>query len=99
MTKGYALAFVLSLGFAAFYAVSRDLPSQYDFYFENEAYTATLQAQYESLVVEEQRLVERVDALERDPIEMEENIRHQKQLAKPGERLYRIEHGPAPSSQ
>ncbi|MDZ4858630.1 MAG: hypothetical protein SGI88_06575 [Candidatus Hydrogenedentes bacterium] len=99
MTKGYVLAIILAVGLAAAYAVQRDLPAQYDFYFQNEAYTATLQSQYETLVVEEQRLVGRVDGLERDPIEMEENVRHQKQLAKPGERLYRIEYGPAPSSR
>lgn len=75
---------------AAVYAYYRDLPAQYGFYWENEQYTATLEDQYEALVAEEQALVERVDALERDPIEMEENIRHQKQLAKPGERIFRI---------
>ena len=99
MNKGYLLAIICSVCLAGIYAYQRDLPAQYDFYFKNEAYTATLQSQYETLVVEEQHLVERVDGLERDPIEMEENVRHQKQLAKPGERLYRIDHGPAPSSQ
>ena len=99
MTKGYVIALLISAGLAIAYAVQRDLPAQYDFYFKNEAYTATLRAQYETLVAEEQRLVERVDGLERDPIEMEETVRHQKQLAKPGERLYRIEYGPAPSSR
>lgn len=96
--KGYVVGLTLSLAFAAAYALQRDLPAQYRFYQEYKAYTATMRQQYDALTAEEQRLVDRVDGLERDPIEMEENIRHQKQLARPGERLYRIEPGPAPSS-
>jgi len=96
--KGYLLAVTLSAAFAAAYALQRDLPAQYRFYEETGAYTATLRAEYGARAAEEQRLVDRVDGLERDPIAMEENIRHQKQLARPGERVYRIEPGPAPKS-
>ena len=97
-SKGYVLALALSAAFAATYALQRDLPAQRRFYIENEDYTAALRQKYDAQTAEEQRLVDRVDGLERDPIEMEENIRHQKQLARPGERLYRIEPGPAPAS-
>ena len=96
--KGYVLALMLSAAFAASYAVQRDLPAQYQFYLENEEYVATERAKYDTRFIVEHELVERVDGLERDPIEMEENVRHQKQLARPGERLFRIEPGPAPSS-
>lgn len=98
-SKGYVYALGLSAAFAAAYTLQRDLPAQYRFYLENEEYTVTLREDYDARVAEEQKLVDRVDGLERDPIEMEENVRHQKQLARPGERLYRIEPGPAPSSQ
>jgi hypothetical protein len=97
-SKGYVLAVTLSAAFAATYALQRDLPAQYRFYMENEEYTANMRKEHDARLAEEQKLVERVDGLERDPIEMEENIRHQKQLARPGERVYRIEPGPAPSS-
>ena len=97
-SKGYVFALVLSVAFAAIYALQRDLPAQYRFYQENEAYTANMRQEYDARRAAEQKLVDRVDGLERDPIEMEENVRHQKQLARPGERLYRIEPGPAPSS-
>ena len=96
---GYILSLMLSLGLAGAYVAHRDLPAQYRFYKMNEEYTATLGQEYDALVVQEQKLVDKVDGLERDPIEMEENVRHQKQLARPGERLYRIEPRPAPSSQ
>ena len=96
--KGYVFALTLSAALAAGYAIARDLPAQYRFYKETEAYTATMRAEYDARAAEEQRLVDRVDGLERDPIEMEESIRHQKQLARPGERVFRIEPGPAPAS-
>lgn len=96
--KGYVLALALSAALAAGYAFQRDLPAQFRFYQENEAYTAEMRQEYKARTAEEQRLVERVDGLERDPIEMEENFRHQKQLARPGERVYRIEPASAPSS-
>ncbi|NUM54262.1 MAG: hypothetical protein HUU46_11510 [Candidatus Hydrogenedentes bacterium] len=97
-SKGYVLALALSAAFAAAYALQRDLPAQYRFYEKTEDYTANMRVEYDARVAEEQRLVDRVDGLERDPIEMEENIRHQRQLARPGERVFRIEPGPAPSS-
>lgn len=97
-SNGYLLALGLSAAFAAAYAMQRDLPAQYDFCLQTEEYTANLRHEYDVRAAEEQRLVDRVDGLERDPVEMEENIRHQKQLARPGERLFRIEPGPAPSS-
>lgn len=97
-SKTYVLALGLSAAFSATYAMQRDLPEQYRFYLENEEYTAKMRQEYDARTAEEQKLVDRVDGLERDPVEMEENIRHQKQLARPGERLYRIELGPAPSS-
>ena len=99
LDKGYLLALMLSLGLAAAYTFHRDLPAQYQFYLENEEYTAAVQHEYEKAVAAEQELVVRVDGLERDPIEMEDTIRHQKQLARPGETLFRIQPKPAPSSQ
>lgn len=97
--KGYILALMFSAAFAASYALQRDLPAQYRFYLENEEYVTTERAKYDARLVVEHELVDRVDGLERDPIEMEENVRHQKQLARPGERVYRIEPAPAPSSR
>ena len=96
--KGYVLALLLSAAFAATYASQRDLKAQYRFYQENEAYTATMRHEYGARVALEQQLVERVDGLERDPIAMEENIRRQKQMARPGEHVFRVEPGPAPAA-
>lgn len=97
-SKGYVVALTLSATLAVAYGMQRDLPAQYRFYMETEAYTANMRAEYNARTAEEQRLVDRVDGLERDPIEMEENIRHQKQLSRPGERLYRIVPRPGPSA-
>lgn len=89
--RGYLLALAVSLGLAAAYAVHRDLPAQYRFYLKNEEYARSLKEQYESLVREEKRLTEQVNGLERDPIAMEASVRQARQLARPGERLYRVE--------
>ena len=75
------------------YLLHRDIAAQYNFYQQNETYVRTLHKDYESLQQEERRLQAHVDGLKSDPVEVEADIRRQKSLVRPGERVYRVELG------
>ena len=87
----YIVVFLVVTGLTVGYVVHRDLADQYDFYMENEEYVRSMREQLRILTAEEQRLQQRVDGLTSDPVEVEADIRRNKGLVRPGERIMRIE--------
>jgi len=90
-STSYILAFLIVTGLTVGYVVHRDLAGQYNFYKENEEYVRTMREQLRILTAEEQRLQQHVEGLTSDPIEVEADIRRNKGLVRPGERIVRIE--------
>ncbi len=98
-TGGYLLALALTIGLTAAYVVHRDLPGQYKFYLRSTNYVQGLQSQLDALKQEEARLKTRTDGLNSDPVEMEADIRRDKNLVRPGETVFRVDLGNAESPQ
>lgn len=76
--------------FTGVYAVQRDFQSQLDGYRQAAERTEATRAQLEDLKQVEERLRDRVQGLEANPIELEANIRKTKGMARRGERVYRF---------
>jgi len=99
MSKGYVIALLVTIGLTAAYVWHRDLRGKYEYYLENEEYVQTVHAQLDSLKQEEKRLQERVDGLGNDPVEVEADLRRDKKLVRPGEKIFRVEVQPDGSAQ
>lgn len=100
MGKGYVIALLVTIGLTAAYVWHRDLRGKYEYYLENEKYVQTVQDQLETLKQEEQRLQERVDGLDNnDPVEVEADLRRDRKLVRPGEKIFRVELEPDGSAQ
>lgn len=97
--RGYILVFLVVTGLTVGYVVHRDLAGQYNFYKRNEEYVRSMREQLRVLTAEEQRLQQRVEGLTSDPVEVEADIRRNKGLVRPGERIYRIEPADAETPQ
>lgn len=91
MGKGYVIALLVTIGLTAAYVWHRDLRGKYEYYLENEEYVQTVEGQLEALKREEERLQERVDGLGNDPVEVEADLRRDKKLVRPGERIFRVD--------
>jgi cell division protein FtsB len=91
LAGGYVLALMLTIGLTVAYVVHRDLQGRYDFYLRSTEYVQGLQAQLDALKQEEERLKTRTEGLDSDPVEMEADIRRDKNLVRPGETVFRVD--------
>jgi cell division protein FtsB len=91
---GYWLSLLLMIGLMWVYVHYRDLPGQYAKYEDSERAVQELRHQLEIAKQDESRLQKSVADLDKDPVEWEAAIRHQKGLVHEGEKIYRVESAP-----
>lgn len=91
LIKRYALVLALVAALAGLYAWRRDLPGLYRTYKEREAQVELLRREVIKMRHQEEIYRQSVDRLYGDPVELEAWMRRDKNLVRPGEKIYRIE--------
>ncbi len=86
----YVGLLVMGAAIAA-YAYLRDPVDLHQKYEERRGEVKALELKLDEQIVEEQRLTQRVEHLDSDPVEMEAAIRRREHRVRDGETIYRVE--------